>query len=459
MYRIPVIAIFDIGKTNKKFFLLDESYKILSEISQQFPEIKDEDGDVCEDIHALGQWVVQSLSAALKQDEYSIKAINFSTYGASFVFIDEKGNIQAPLYNYLKPYPEALKKQFYDTYGAQETIACETASPVLESLNSGMQVYRLKHTNEQAYLNTKFALHLPQYISYLVTKQPFTDITSIGCHTQLWDFEKNDYHRWVKAEGLDKKMAPLFSSGETVDAVFDEHTLISGIGLHDSSAALIPYLANFSEPFILISTGTWCISLNPFNAAPLTIEELKKDCLCYMEYHGKPVKAARLFAGYEHEKQAKRLADHFDKPEEHFTQVAFDVSLLERPSFAAGPSHVQAGTHVSAFAERELSSFPSYEAAYHQFIYDIICQQYASTSLIMDENTTRIFVDGGFSKNQVYMNLLALAFPGKEVFAASVSQATAIGAALAIHKHWNTKPVPGDMIALKFYNPPGNISL
>lgn len=459
MSLIPVIAIFDIGKTNKKFFLLDETYKILSETSQQFAEIKDEDGDACEDIDALSQWVIQTLSAALKQDAYSIKAINFSTYGASFVYIDEKGNIQAPLYNYLKSYPEALKKKFYETYGAEEKIACETASPVLESLNSGMQAYRLKHTNQQAYLNTKFALHLPQYISYLITRKAFTDITSIGCHTQLWDYEKNDYHRWVKEEELDKKMAPLFSSGETVEVVFNDHALVSGIGLHDSSAALIPYLANFSEPFILISTGTWCISLNPFNAAPLTIEELKKDCLCYMEYHGKPVKAARLFAGYEHEKQAKRLAEYFDKREDHFTMIAFDASLLQMPSFDEGPSTVQAGTHVSAFEERDLSSFSSYEQAYHQFIYDIICQQYASTSLIMDENTTRIFVDGGFSKNQVYMNLLALAFPGKEVFAASVSQATAIGAALAIHKHWNPKPVPGDMIALKFYNPPGNISL
>ena len=49
------------------------------------------------------------------------------------------------------------------------------------------------------------------------------------------------------------------------------------------------------------------------------------------------------------------------------------------------------------------------------------------------------------------MNLLAAAFPHLEVFAASVAQATAIGAALAIHKRWNTKTIPGDMIELKYY--------
>ena len=49
-----------------------------------------------------------------------------------------------------------------------------------------------------------------------------------------------------------------------------------GIGLHDSSAALIPYLVNFSMPFVLISTGTWCISMNPFSKTALTAEELQQ---------------------------------------------------------------------------------------------------------------------------------------------------------------------------------------
>jgi hypothetical protein len=49
------------------------------------------------------------------------------------------------------------------------------------------------------------------------------------------------------------------------------------------------------------------------------------------------------------------------------------------------------------------------------------------------------------------MNLLAAAFPDIEVYAASVAQATAVGAALAIHESWNTKSIPNDMIELKFY--------
>ena len=54
-------------------------------------------------------------------------------------------------------------------------------------------------------------------------------------------------------------------------------------------------------------------------------------------------------------------------------------------------------------------------------------------------------------KNTIFMNLLAEAFPEMEVYAASMAQASALGAALAIHKNWNPKPIQNDLIDLKFY--------
>jgi hypothetical protein len=54
--------------------------------------------------------------------------------------------------------------------------------------------------------------------------------------------------------------------------------------------------------------------------------------------------------------------------------------------------------------------------------------------------------------NAIYMNLLAAAFPGLEVFAASMAQATALGTALAIHSSWNKAALPTDLIGLKFYS-------
>jgi hypothetical protein len=60
MDLIPVIAIFDIGKTNKKFFLFDESYEVVYEKSTKLPEITDEDGFSYDDIKGIEQFVTHS---------------------------------------------------------------------------------------------------------------------------------------------------------------------------------------------------------------------------------------------------------------------------------------------------------------------------------------------------------------------------------------------------------------
>jgi sugar (pentulose or hexulose) kinase len=456
MRSLPVIAIFDIGKTNKKFFLLDTAYAIVFETSIIFPEITDEDGDACEDINLLTNWIQKTFSDALTEKKYDIQAVNFSSYGASFVYIGSHGKVIAPLYNYLKNYPGKLKNAFYKKYGGEEKLSRETASPVLGSLNSGLQLYRLMIENTALYKNIKYALHLPQYVSFLITGKMVADITSIGCHTLLWDFEKNSYHKWVKKEGLEKKLAPIRSSGKAINIIFNNKKMKAGPGLHDSSAALIPYLAVFKEPFILISTGTWCISLNPFNKTPLTNEELKKDCLCYLGYNGEPVKASRLFAGYDHEQQINRLAEHFQKPDSFYKSIKYDASIIQHlEDMDILKNKFEFRDHISnqlLFGKRELKKFRNYEECYHCLVHDIMQQQFISAQLVIHNSMVKqVFVDGGFSNNSIYMNLLAFAFPQLKVYAVSVAQASAMGAALAIHNSWNLLPVAPDMVKLTWY--------
>ena len=163
-----MIAIFDIGKTNKKCFVFDEDYQIVFEKSEQLPETTDEDGDPCEDVNLLTQWVLEAWQEVLNDKRFDILAVNFTTYGASFVYVGDDGKTVLPLYNYLKPFPENLKKQFFEKYGGEEKMALETASPVLGSLNSGLQLYRLKHQKPADFQKIKYALHLPQYISSLI---------------------------------------------------------------------------------------------------------------------------------------------------------------------------------------------------------------------------------------------------------------------------------------------------
>lgn len=457
MKVIPVIAIFDVGKTNKKFFLFDEQYKIVVERATQFPETTDEDGETCENIQLLTQWVKDTLRDVFRMKKFDIKAVNFSTYGASFVYLDTGGEVIAPLYNYLKAYPEELKQKFYSDYGGEELISRETASPVLGSLNSGMQLYRIKHHKPELYQKIKYALHLPQYLRFIVTQEVCSDITSIGCHTQLWNFAKEGYHQWVKNEGIMEKLGPLFPSDKAKLITRDGHEFYIGTGLHDSSAALIPYLSVFSEPFVLISTGTWCITMNPFNDTPLTTEELQKDCLCYIEYHGKSVKASRLFAGNEHELQTKRLAAHYGKPADYYKRVKYNAAMVAalQAKNTTAEKVPTTGQNLLQFVfdQRDLSAFSTYDEAYHCLIIDIMQKQFISTQLVVKHTKIkRIFVDGGFSNNIIYMHLLAAAFPNLEVFAASVAQATAVGAALSIHKYWNALPIAGDLVELKYYS-------
>ena len=455
---MKVIAIFDVGKTNKKLFLFDEQYRLVWERSDVCEQTTDEDGESCEDIGQLTAWLHQSLDRITGLPDFDITAVNFSAYGASFVYIGEAGSPIAPLYNYLKPYPARLKKKFYDTYGGEVTFSMLTSSPVLGSLNSGMQLYRLKEEQPELFANIKYALHLPQYLSFLLTGQAWSDITSIGCHTNLWNFSQQHYHEWVYREGLIDKLGPILPSTSVLPVVGPAGSIpLAGVGLHDSSAAMIPYLESFREPFVLISTGTWCITMNPFNNTPLTVAELQKDCLSYMSYQGRPMKASRLFAGYEHEQQVQRLAAHFNTTTARAAGIDFDpdcIALLRSRNQPGDPSAGSAISTLTAsvFHQRELSAFDSFEQAYHRLILDIMDQQVVSTRLVLhDTDVRRIFVDGGFGKNQVYMHLLAEAFPGIEVFAASIPQATAMGAALAIHRHWNSRPLPGDIIELKYY--------
>ena len=443
-----VIAIFDVGKTNKKIFLFDEKYNKVFEETIQLKETVDEDGDTCENISLLTEWVRDSYKKLMQLPGFEIKAVNFSAYGASFVHIMKEGKKLLPLYNYLKPYPKNLQDQFYNTYGGELKIAKETASPVAGNLNSGLQLYRIKKQQPAIFETIFSSLHLPQYLSFLITNQQFSDITSIGCHTSLWDFEKHKYHVWVYKEGIDKKLAPVKKGDEII--VLKQQQIIAGIGLHDSSAALIPYLLNFIEPFILISTGTWCISLNPFNNSPLTEEELNNDCLCYIQYKGLPVKANRLFAGYEHEQQVKKIADYFLKPADYYKQVQYDEIIIKNLEMKGSAS-----IGKKQFAPLFIDLFENYEEAYHQLMINIIERQVLSTKMILQNTEVkRIFIDGGFSKNSIYMNLMAQAFSQIEVFAASMAQATAMGAALAIHHKWNSHPIPGDMIELKMYAVP-----
>ena len=142
-----VIAIYDIGKTNKKIILFNEEFKIISEIEERFAEILDDDGFECDDIDHIESWIKESLASLVHSDKYDLKAVNFSTYGATVVYLDENGNRLTPVYNYLKPLDEKIAESLYKRHGGRDEFCRRTASPALGMLNSGLQPLWLKAVN------------------------------------------------------------------------------------------------------------------------------------------------------------------------------------------------------------------------------------------------------------------------------------------------------------------------
>jgi hypothetical protein len=424
--RTHVIAVFDIGKTNKKVFLWNTSFEIVFEKQMQFAEVLDADKYPCEDLAAVQQWIVTTFTELCQMPEFELIGLNFSGYGASFVYVNRAGDPVAPLFNYLKPVSFPFP---YADFGGEAEFARKTASPILGNLNSGLQVYEA--TFQSFWPEVFKAMHFPNYLASLFTGQLMSEITSIGCHTALWDFDLGQYHPWVNR--IADHLAPISTA-----SFIELDGIHYGFGLHDSSAALVPYLRSVAEDFVLLSTGTWCIAMHPFNESPLTSDELAHDVLCYLQPNGKPVKASRLFGGHFHEEQVARMEAHFGGS---FADCRFSDRVFDLKPLAAS-------VYVSAFAARDLAEFPDLASAYDQFMVDLVGQQIFSLNLLLkDAPVKQLLVDGGFSKNEWYMRLLARALPDVAVFAAEVAQASALGAALMVY----AGETPQNLIQLKKY--------
>ncbi|WP_298767206.1 FGGY family carbohydrate kinase [uncultured Polaribacter sp.] len=429
-----VTAVFDIGKTNKKFFLFDKEFKEVHKEYASFDEIEDEDGHPTEDLRALQNWLKDVFHKILKSDEFSVKAINFSTYGASFVHLDEDGEVLTPLYNYTKEIDSKIADQFYATYGDDLELtrtSGSTRSPGL--LNSGLQLYWIKHSKPEVFKKIKYSLHLPQYLSYIFSGVPLSEYTSIGCHTTLWNYETRDYQDWVYKEKINTILPPIVSTETSVNMNYNGKRIKIGVGIHDSSSALLPYVRSVKKPFVLVSTGTWSIALNPFVDTPLTNDDVKADCINYMRINGKPVKSSRLFLGKEYQIQVEKLSQHFGKDKDYHKTVVFN--------YDAYSEILQDFVHTFKWESFEHKDMPkvtkylydSFEHAYHHLMIELVMLQVENIKRISDtQNIHRLYVDGGFTDNDVYIKLLSHYLRGMKLRTTKAALGSALGAAIAI---------------------------
>ena len=439
MSKIPVTAVFDIGKTNKKFFLFDQNLREVFNSYTRLDSIPDEDGFPSEPVLPLRDWMLDTFRTALGSTEFEITRLNFSGHGASFVHTDLEGEPVSPLYDYLKPFPEELLEQFYSENGEKFTFCKETSSPPLAMLNSGLQLYFLKHAKPEVFQKIRRSLHLPQYLSLIFTGQFVSDYSSIGCHTALWDFEKMDYHDWVKRDGIEALLAPILPGDSLLKTKLELGGIPCGIGVHDSSAALLPYLKQETEPFALLSTGTWAISINPFNKTPLSESELTKDCLQFLSISGQPLKISRLFIGEEHKFQVEEMYAYWNLPLGTYKKLQFEESWYQKISSQPTKRICFHYIHPENFGIENGDSsdwgwFSEFTEAYYTFLHELTSIQAASVKLVLEgAPVNRLFVDGGFNANPIFLELLRKKLPGIELIPSDFPNGSALGAAMLVN--------------------------
>ena len=430
--RQKVTAVFDIGKTNKKFFLFDKDFKEVHKEYITFDEIVDEDGHPTENLLALHEWLKQVFDRILEAKEFQIKAINFSTYGASLVHIDENGDPLTPLYNYTKPLPDSIVTSFFESYGPKDTFLKTTGCGDLSMLNSGLQLYWLKKTKPEVFKKIKYSLHLPQYLSYIFTGIPLSEYTSIGCHTALWDYNKKDYHHWVYKEEFDRILPPLVSTETSINMNYNGNRIKIGVGIHDSSAALLPYVRSIKKKFVLVSTGTWSIVFNPFTEQNTEIID-DEDSLNYMRINGKAVKATRMFLGNEYKVQIAKLDEQYGVEDEYHRKVKFDYDTYFEIMQDFEHSFKWESISDNNMPSKTSISYDKYEHAYHHLMIELVLLQINCIREALGNNDiAKIYVDGGFSNNDIYIKLLSHHFRDKKLRTTKASLGSALGAAISI---------------------------
>lgn len=433
-----VIAVIDIGKTNKKIFLFDENFEVCLENSTQFEEILDEDGFPCDDLESIENWILNEIEKVQDHQYYNLKAINFSTHGASLIYLDKEGKRVAPLYNYLKPLEIDSFKNFHKDNGGVEEFSRRTASPAYGMLNTGLQILKLKKEKPQIWDKVDSILHYPQYLSYLFTKKITSDFTSVGAHTATWDFDNMEYHSWLKKESIN---LPEPTNGEmAITANVNGKKVAVGSGLHDSSSSIIPVLEeDKSEDFILLSTGTWIIAMNPFSQETLTSHQLTNNCLCFMTPKKQQIKSSMQFLGRIHEVYLEPLSKHYNVDINSHLNLELNEKLCQELIVEKAQIFLSEGIDTDFEANEKLFKyFGSYETGYYQLVFEICKKVIKGINLISDKDASlkTIYISGGFNRNKIFIKFLSLLKKNCVVKISNCKNESALGAALMMKPYF-----------------------
>ncbi|MDI4635436.1 FGGY-family carbohydrate kinase [Pelomonas sp. V22] len=415
-------VVLDIGKTNSKLSLLGQDGRVLEE--RRRPNVVLQGGPYPHlDVEGLWPWMLQTLRELAATAR--ITAIVPVTHGATAALIDEQG-LTLPVLDYEFTPPE-------DRYRSQRPAFAETQSPKLPAgLNLGRQLAWLAEAFPAEFARTRQVLMYPQYWAWRFCGVAASELTSLGCHTDLWSPQARHFSSLVEAKGWQDKFPPLQSAWATLGPLLPEIAAVTGLGpdcrvicgIHDSNASLLRYL-QASEPITVLSTGTWVIAAALGGQAPL---DERQDMLANVDVHGRPVPCMRFMGGREFGALAGGEPAAFSVAD---LQTLVHRQTLALPCFAeaGGPFAGQAGR-----IEGPAPETPAERTALAT-LYSALMTDYCLTSL---NARGPVIVEGSFSRNALFGPLLAALRPGQAVCVSDDSSGTTCGGWML--QHWGTQP-------------------
>jgi sugar (pentulose or hexulose) kinase len=414
------VAVLDVGKSNAKLVLFDlqEDREIAA---RTMPNEVRKDGPYPHfDVDRIFDFALDALSDLTKHSP--VDAISITTHGASAALLRGDG-LALPVLDYEHDGPDRMA----EAYDRVRPDFAETCSPRLPiGLNLGAQLHWQARTFPDRFAQADRIVTYPQYWAWRLCGLAATEVTSLGCHTDLWNPKERRFSSLVTRLGWERLVAPVRAAFDALGPVNADLARRVGLapgtpvhcGLHDSNASLLPHLLRQPPPFTVVSTGTWVIVLGVGGA--LDGLDATRDTLANVDAFGRPVPSARFMGGREYD-----LLTGGAKAEMADADVR---RVLERQTIvlpaivpASGPFPKARGGWADGQEPGNAGGRAAAATLYLALMTDT-CMELAGAA-------GPVAIEGPMARNTLYCQALA-ALSGRAVHATTGSTGTSAGAAL-----------------------------
>lgn len=427
---MKAIVILDVGKTMSKLTLWSAG-ELLARETRPNARVQGP-GYAALDAPGIERWLLEMLARFGRKAE--IGAIIPVGHGAAAAIVRD-GALVLPPMDYESPIPAGERGD----YDKERDPFARTGSPALpDGLNLGAQLHHLEALSPGAFEGSALLLW-PQYWAWLLSGVAASEVTSLGCHTDLWLPVEQRPSELAVRRGWAAMLPPLHRASEALGPIRPEIAARTGLpgntlihcGLHDSNAALVAARA-FSEiadcEATVLSTGTWFVAMRtpgPDAAVEIGLLPEGRDCLVNVDAFGRPVPSSRFMGGREIETLTGIDTRRIDiKPDQSALIAAVPAVLRDGsmvlPTFAAGvgPYPAARGRWIAAPADE----------AQRRAAVSLYSALVADAALDLIGSCERILVEGRFAEAEVVVRGLASLRPGTKIYIANAHNDVSFGA-------------------------------